>query len=55
MLLLLLCCLQEWKGDFSDESDMWTDELRAEVGADDSQGDVRLVLLCPVLRLRATI
>ena len=43
------CCFvvcKEWKGDFSDGSDAWTDELREEVGADDSEGDVRSVLLC---------
>eukprot|EP01043_Picozoa_sp_COSAG02_P009578 COSAG02_NODE_327_length_24561_cov_92.867754_17_plen_735_part_00 len=29
----------EWNGDFSDESDKWTPELKLEVGADDSEGD----------------
>jgi hypothetical protein len=36
----------EWNGDFSDGSDKWTPKLKAEVGADDSEGDDGSFWMC---------
>ena len=41
--------MQEWNGAFSDKSDAWTPGLKKAVGADDADGEVRLVLFCLAL------